>query len=172
MCWVAADRGARLAEIRGELEHAARWQSSADEIGADICAHALDERGVFCQHYGTTALDASVLLMPLVRFLPPDDERIRKTVFAIADELTVDGLVLRYRTEETDDGLSDEEGAFTICSSGSSLPLSRSERWIGHATSARSFSPTPARSSSTPRRSTAGAGATSAMSRKHSPTSR
>src|SRR5207253_9272497 len=51
-----------------------------------------------------------------VRFLPPDDERIRKTVFAIADELTVDGLVLRYRTEETDDGLSGEEGAFTICS--------------------------------------------------------
>ncbi|MFL5962575.1 MAG: glycoside hydrolase family 15 protein [Gaiellaceae bacterium] len=116
MCWVAADRGARLAEIRGQLEHAARWQSSADEIGADICAHALDERGVFCQHYGATALDASVLLMPLVRFLPPDDERIRKTVFAIADELTVDGLVLRYRTEETDDGLSGEEGAFTICS--------------------------------------------------------
>src|SRR5438132_130349 len=56
MCWVAADRGARLAEIRGELEHAARWQSSADEIGTDICAHALDDRGVFCQHYGTTAL--------------------------------------------------------------------------------------------------------------------
>jgi GH15 family glucan-1,4-alpha-glucosidase len=116
MCWVAADRGARLAEIRGELEYAARWQSSADEIQADICAHALDERGVFCQHYETTALDASVLLMPLVRFLPPDDERIRKTVLAIADELTVDGLVLRYRTEETDDGLSDEEGTFTICS--------------------------------------------------------
>jgi GH15 family glucan-1,4-alpha-glucosidase len=54
--------------------------------------------------------------MPLVRFLPADDERIRATVFAIADELTVDGLVLRYRTEETDDGLAGEEGAFTICS--------------------------------------------------------
>jgi len=116
MCWVAADRGARLAEIRGDLEYAARWQSAADEIKADICAHALDERGVFCQHYGANALDASVLLMPLVRFLPPDDERIRKTVHAIADELTVDGLVLRYRTDETDDGLSGEEGTFTICS--------------------------------------------------------
>jgi len=116
MCWVAADRGARLAEIRGDLEYAARWQSAADEIKADICAHALDERGVFCQHYGANALDASVLLMPLVRFLPPDDERIRKTVHAIADELTVDGLVLRYRTNETDDGLSGEEGTFTICS--------------------------------------------------------
>jgi GH15 family glucan-1,4-alpha-glucosidase len=116
MCWVAADRGARLAEIRGDLECAARWQSAADEIKADICANAIDERGVFCQHYGTTALDASVLLMPLVRFLPPDDARIRQTVLAIADELTADGLVLRYRTEETDDGLSGREATFTICS--------------------------------------------------------
>ncbi|HWB23333.1 MAG TPA: glycoside hydrolase family 15 protein [Gaiellaceae bacterium] len=116
MCWVAADRGARLAEIRGELEFAARWQSAADEIKADICEHAVDERGVFCQHYNTTALDASVLLMPLVRFLPADDRRVRATVLAIADELTVDGLVLRYRTEETDDGLHGKEGTFTICS--------------------------------------------------------
>ena len=116
MCWVAADRGARLAEIRGDLEYAARWQSAAEEIKADICTNALDERGVFTQHYETTALDASVLLMPLVRFLPPDDERIRATVFAIANELTVDGLVYRYRTDETDDGLEGEEGAFTICS--------------------------------------------------------
>jgi GH15 family glucan-1,4-alpha-glucosidase len=116
MCWVAADRGARLAEIRGELEPAARWQSAADEIKDDICEHALDDRGVFCQHYDTDALDASVLLMPLVRFLPPDDERIRKTVLAIADELTEDGMVLRYRTDETDDGLRGEEGTFTICS--------------------------------------------------------
>src|SRR5215211_6202408 len=116
MCWVAADRGARLAEIRDELEYAARWQSAADEIKADICANAMDERGVFTQHYDTDALDASVLLMVLTRFLPPDDERIRKTVLAIADELTQDGLVLRYRTHETDDGLAGEEGSFTICS--------------------------------------------------------
>src|SRR5213079_439543 len=92
MCWVAADRGARLAEIRGDLERAARWQSAADEIKADICTHAVDERGVFCQHYGGTNLDASVLLMPLVRFLDPEDERVRKTVLAICDELTEDGL--------------------------------------------------------------------------------
>jgi GH15 family glucan-1,4-alpha-glucosidase len=116
MCWVAADRGARLAEIREDLEYAARWQSAADEIKADICKNALDDRGVFTQHYETDALDASVLMMPLVRFLPPEDIRIRKTVLAIADELTVDGLVLRYRTEETDDGLAGEEGTFTICS--------------------------------------------------------
>jgi GH15 family glucan-1,4-alpha-glucosidase len=116
MCWVAADRGARLAEIRGDLEYAARWQSAAEEIKADICANALDDRGVFCQHYETNALDASVLLMPLVRFLPRDDDRIRATVNAVAEELTVDGLLLRYRTDETEDGLWGEEGAFTICS--------------------------------------------------------
>ena len=98
MCWVAADRGARLAELREELDKAARWQSAADGIHEDICEKAVDERGVFCQHYDTDALDASVLLMPLVRFLPPEDERVRATVLAIADELTEDGLVLRYRT--------------------------------------------------------------------------
>jgi GH15 family glucan-1,4-alpha-glucosidase len=116
MCWVAADRGARLAELRDELEHAARWQTAADEIHADVCANAIDSRGVFCQHYDTDALDASVLLIPLVRFLPPEDERVRATVLAIAEELTEDGLVLRYRVDETDDGLSGEEGTFTICS--------------------------------------------------------
>jgi alpha,alpha-trehalase len=116
MCWVALDRGARLAELREDWEKAMRWRSVADEIHADICEHALDERGVFTQHYDTTALDASILLMPLVRFLPPNDTRIRATVLAIADELTEDGLVLRYRVDDTDDGLSGEEGTFTICS--------------------------------------------------------
>jgi alpha,alpha-trehalase len=116
MCWVALDRGARLAELREDWDRAMRWRGVADEIHADICEHACDERGVFGQHYDTTALDASVLLMPLVRFLPPDDPRIRATVLAIADELTEDGLVLRYRVDETDDGVSGEEGTFTICS--------------------------------------------------------
>ena len=115
-CWVAADRGARLAAMHDEHELAARWQAAADEIHEDICEHGVDERGVFVQHYETNALDASLLLMPLVRFLPATDARIRATVLAIADELTVDGLVLRYRVEETDDGLSGEEGSFTICS--------------------------------------------------------
>jgi GH15 family glucan-1,4-alpha-glucosidase len=116
MCWVAADRGARLAEVRGELEYAARWQSAADAIKRDICDHAVDARGVFCQHYDSAALDASVLLIPLTRFLPPTDPRVRATVLAIADELTVDGLVIRYRPAESHDGLPGEEGAFTICS--------------------------------------------------------
>jgi GH15 family glucan-1,4-alpha-glucosidase len=115
-CWVACDRGARLAEIREDAERAARWQAAADEIHNDICENGVDERGVFIQHYGSTALDGSLLLMPLVRFLPPSDERIRRTVFAIADELTEYGLVLRYRTEETDDGLQGREGTFMICS--------------------------------------------------------
>ena len=92
-----------------------RWQTHADEIKADIIEHGCKD-GVFTQHYDTDALDASALLIPLVRFLPPDDERVRKTVLAIADNLTIDGLVLRYRVEETDDGLEGEEGTFTICS--------------------------------------------------------
>ena len=116
MCWVACDRGARLARLRQDDQNAERWQAAADEIHADILEHGLDRRGVFTQHYETDSLDASLLLLPLVRFLPPDDERVRNTVLAIADELTEDGLVLRYRTEETDDGLSGKEGSFTICS--------------------------------------------------------
>ncbi len=116
MCWVAADRGARLARIRQETELAERWAAAAQEIQDDICQRGLDARGVFTQHYDTDALDASLLLMPLVRFLPPEDERVRATVLAIADELSEDGLILRYRTEETDDGLSGREGTFTICS--------------------------------------------------------
>jgi GH15 family glucan-1,4-alpha-glucosidase len=115
-CWVAADRGARLAALHGERELAARWQAAAEEIHADVCEHGVDDRGVFVQRYDTTALDASVLLLPLVRFLPSTDPRIRATVLAVADELTVDGLVLRYRVDETDDGLTGEEGSFTICS--------------------------------------------------------
>jgi alpha,alpha-trehalase len=116
LCWVAADRGAKLAELRGDSEAAARWREAADDIHADVCANGVDDRGVFCQHYDTTALDASALLIPLLGFLPPDDPRVRATVLAIADELTVDELVLRYRVEETDDGFEGEEGTFTICS--------------------------------------------------------
>jgi GH15 family glucan-1,4-alpha-glucosidase len=116
LCWVAADRGAKLAELRGDAEHAAQWRRAAEEIHADVCANGTDHRGVFCQHYETTALDASLLLIPLVGFLPPDDARVRNTVLAIADELTEDDLVLRYRVEETDDGFTGEEGTFTICS--------------------------------------------------------
>ncbi|TML98104.1 MAG: glycoside hydrolase family 15 protein [Actinobacteria bacterium] len=115
-CWVACDRGARLAELREDDEHVARWQAAADEIHADICERGVDDRNVFVQHYDTTALDASLLLLPIVRFLPPEDERIRNTVFTIGEELTDHGLVLRYRTDSTDDGLEGREGTFMICS--------------------------------------------------------
>ncbi|MET0967188.1 MAG: glycoside hydrolase family 15 protein [Nakamurella sp.] len=116
MCWVALDRGVRLATLHDSFDIADKWAKIADEIHADILANGVDERGVLVQRYGSDALDASLLLAPLVRFLPPDDFRIRATVLAIADELTHEGLVLRYRVEETDDGLAGEEGTFTICS--------------------------------------------------------
>ncbi len=115
-CWVALDRGVKLAQMHNEKEYAVKWQEIADEIKADILANGVDERGVFTQYYGTSALDASTLMIPLLRFLPSSDPRVRATVLAIADELTVDGLVLRYKVEETDDGLEGEEGTFTICS--------------------------------------------------------
>jgi GH15 family glucan-1,4-alpha-glucosidase len=116
MCWVAVDRAVKLAQMRGSTELAATWRAAADEIHADVCTNGMDDRGVFTQHYETTALDASLLLIPILGFLPPDDPRVRATVHAIADELSEDGLVLRYRVKETDDGLVDEEGTFTICS--------------------------------------------------------
>src|SRR5437588_306297 len=96
MCWVAMDRGARLAERRGHTDHTEEWQAEAEEIRAEILERGVDGRGVFRQHYETDALDASTLLVPLFRFLPPDDERVRATVCAIRDELTEGGLVLRH----------------------------------------------------------------------------
>jgi GH15 family glucan-1,4-alpha-glucosidase len=116
MCWVAADRGARLAVLRGDAERATAWRAAADEIHADVLAHAVDDRGRFTQSYGSGTLDAALLMLPLMRFLPPEDPRLRATVLGIADELTENGLVLRYRTESTDDGLHGEEGSFLACS--------------------------------------------------------
>jgi GH15 family glucan-1,4-alpha-glucosidase len=116
MCWVAMDRGARLSERRGHVDHAEQFQALADEIREDILERGVDKRGVFRQHYETDALDASNLLVPLMRFLGPEDERVRATVMAIKEELTEGGLVLRYRTDSTDDGLHGEEGTFLICS--------------------------------------------------------
>jgi GH15 family glucan-1,4-alpha-glucosidase len=115
MCWVALDRAAKLAEIGGERKRRDTWATTAEEIKQDILEHGVRD-GVLRQHYDTDALDASVLLAVLFGFLPPDDERMRKTVDAIAEDLTEDGFVLRYRTDETDDGLSGKEGTFLICS--------------------------------------------------------
>jgi GH15 family glucan-1,4-alpha-glucosidase len=115
MCWVALDSAAKLAEIRGDSELQTTWSATADEIKSDILEHGV-RNGVLRQHYATDALDASVLLAAIFGFLPGDDERLLASVLAIADELTEDGFVLRYRTQETDDGLSGEEGTFLICS--------------------------------------------------------
>jgi GH15 family glucan-1,4-alpha-glucosidase len=116
MCWVAMDRAAKLAHIRGDPELAATWQATAEEIHADILEHGVSGRGVLRQHYQTDALDASNLLAAMFGFLPGDDQRLHSSVMAIADELTEHGFVLRYRTDETDDGLSGKEGTFLICS--------------------------------------------------------
>ena len=115
MCWVALDRAARLAEIRGDPKLQETWQATANEIKEDILEHGLRD-GVLRQHYSTDALDASTLLAAIFGFLPGSDERLRTSVEAIADDLTEDGFVLRYRTGETDDGLSGKEGSFLICS--------------------------------------------------------
>jgi alpha,alpha-trehalase len=115
MCWVALDRAAKLADIRADPELKAKWRGVADEIHADILEHGA-KGGVLRQHYETEALDASTLLAAIFGFLPDDDEVLRKSVEAIADDLTEDGFVLRYKTDETDDGLEGKEGTFLICS--------------------------------------------------------
>jgi GH15 family glucan-1,4-alpha-glucosidase len=115
MIWVAVDRGARLARSIGRNDFADDWEKTAARFREEILARGVRD-GVFRQHFDTDALDASTLLIPLVRFLPPDDPRVLKTVHAIAEDLTRDGLVLRYRVDETDDGLRGEEGTFLICS--------------------------------------------------------
>jgi GH15 family glucan-1,4-alpha-glucosidase len=135
MCWVALDRGSRIARWHGHHDLADEWHDSASEVRNDILTNGVSDRGVFRQHYATDSLDASTLLIPLVRFLPPDDERVRNTVLAIADELTEGGLVLRYKVEETDDGLHGAEGTFTICSFWLVSALSE----IGEAERARSL---------------------------------
>src|SRR5262249_54244952 len=116
MCWVALDRASRLAEIRGDPNMAAKWRATAKEIRGDVLAHGVSARGVLRQHYETDALDASTLLAGSFGFFRHDDDRLRNTVLAIAAELTEDGFGLRYRSNETDDGLSGKEGTFVICS--------------------------------------------------------
>jgi GH15 family glucan-1,4-alpha-glucosidase len=115
MAWVAVDRAIQSAELFGLDAPQARWRALRDEIRADVLANGVDERGVLVQHYGTSELDASLLVVPLVGFLPPDDDRVRNTVEAIQRELVVDGFVLRYRNRPELDGLPAGEGAFLLC---------------------------------------------------------
>jgi GH15 family glucan-1,4-alpha-glucosidase len=117
MCWVAFDRAVRSHErfdLDGPVE---RWRALRDEIRADILKHGFDaRRGTFVQHYGGEALDAALLLIPQVGFLSADDPRFVGTVAAIERELVEDGFVLRYSTDQVDDGLTGKEGAFLACS--------------------------------------------------------
>jgi GH15 family glucan-1,4-alpha-glucosidase len=116
MCWVALDRAARLAGIRGDATLQPQWAATAEEIKAEILDRGVSDGGVLRQHYETDSLDASVLLAAIFGFLPGDDARLKATVDAVASDLTENGFVLRYRTDETDDGLSGKEGTFLICS--------------------------------------------------------
>src|SRR5271166_576397 len=106
----------RPAAIRGDTARQSTWGATSEEIKDDILTHGLTKDGVLRQHYDTDALDASNLLAAIFGFLPADDERLRASVMAIAEDLTEDGFVLRYRTDETDDGMSGKEGSFLICS--------------------------------------------------------
>jgi GH15 family glucan-1,4-alpha-glucosidase len=117
MAWVALDRAVKGIEsfkLEGPLD---RWRSVRDAIHRDVCAHGYNARvGAFVQSYGSDLLDASLLMMPLVGFLPVSDERVRRTVSAIEQQLAVDGFVHRYRTVPDVDGLPPGEATFLLCS--------------------------------------------------------
>lgn len=115
LAWVAFDRAATLTGAQGEA--AARWRRMADRVHAEICRKAFDpDLGSFVQYYGAKVVDASLLHIPLVGFLPADDPRVVGTVKMIEQQLMRDGLLLRYDTGEVDDGLPHGEGAFLACS--------------------------------------------------------
>jgi len=117
MCWVAVDRGIRIAQQMGHKENLGRWLEEARNIRGDILDRGWNQqRRAFTQHYDTLALDASNLLMPLFGFLPISDERIVSTIERTVEELSWNGLLRRYRTDQADDGLSGSEGAFLWCS--------------------------------------------------------
>jgi GH15 family glucan-1,4-alpha-glucosidase len=117
MAWVAADRAVKSAESFGLEGPVEQWKALCQEIHDDVCAKAFNaERGAFVQYYGANTLDASVLLMPLVGFLPVTDPRVSGTIAAIERDLTAGGFVLRYDTERAEDGLPPGEGAFLACS--------------------------------------------------------
>ena len=117
MCWVAVDRGIRLAQSLGRTEKVSYWHKAAEEIRNDIINKGWNpEKEAFTQHYDTEALDASALLIPLFGFLPVSDKRVQSTIDRVAEELSWNGLLRRYRTYETDDGLKGSEGAFLWCS--------------------------------------------------------
>ncbi|AFM16563.1 glycosyl hydrolase, glucoamylase [Mycolicibacterium chubuense NBB4] len=117
MVWVGFDRAVRTVERHGLPGPRDRWARVRDEIHAEVCAKGFDaQRNTFTQTYGGRALDSALLLLPRVGFLPYDDPRVIGTVEAVQKDLGHDGLLLRYRPERSDDGLSGEEGVFLACS--------------------------------------------------------
>ncbi len=117
MAWVAADRMSRAVATHHLEGPGKRWEALRDEIRADVLAHGYDsENNTFTQSYGSKGLDASLLMIPRVGFLPGTDPRVKGTISAIQNGLTEDGLVLRYQTADADDGLPGREGVFLACS--------------------------------------------------------
>jgi GH15 family glucan-1,4-alpha-glucosidase len=117
MCWVAADRMARSVRTQGLPGPVLRWEELRDQIHHDVVTHAFDSgRNTFTQAYGSAALDASLLLIPRLGFLPGTDPRVLGTIAAVRRELSEDGLIRRYQTGETDDGVKGNEGLFIPCS--------------------------------------------------------
>jgi GH15 family glucan-1,4-alpha-glucosidase len=116
MAWVALDRGIRNAEALAADGPLDRWRALRSRIHEEVCARGFNaERNAFVQAYGSSQLDASLLLLPTTGFLPASDPRVRGTIEAIERELLVDGFVLRYDTHAADDGLPPGEGAFLAC---------------------------------------------------------
>ncbi len=117
MCWVAVDRGIKLAQSLGKPEKVSYWHKTAEQIRDDIMNKGWDtEKEAFTQHYDTAAMDASALLMPLFGFLPTSDKRMLSTINRTVAKLSHNGLLRRYSTDETDDGLKGSEGVFLWCS--------------------------------------------------------
>jgi alpha,alpha-trehalase len=119
LCWTALDRAVKLGAQLGDYADVERWERARDEIRAAVLERGWSEaKQAYAQSFDSDELDAAQLLMPILGFLPADDARMRSTIDAIADGLTEDGLVLRYRNDEglNADGLTGEEGTFTICS--------------------------------------------------------
>src|SRR5262249_8834722 len=117
MAWVAFDRSIKSAETFGLKGPVDDWRRLRDEIHEEVCAKGYDrELGTFVQSFGSKQLDASLLLLPAVGFLPVSDPRVESTIAAIERRLLRDGFVMRYNTQQTDDGLPPGEGAFLACS--------------------------------------------------------
>src|SRR5262249_35874966 len=117
MVWAAFDRAVRAVERHDLKGDVARWRDLRDEVHAEVLTHGFDkDRGTFTQHYETNAVDASLLMLPLIGFIDGHDPRMRGTIDAIEQDLMRDGLLLRYRTETGVDGLSGDEHPFLACS--------------------------------------------------------